>query len=361
MKKITFASWGNYTIAFKTLLQRLGFEVFPPAKTNPKVIEEGVKLSPELFCFPLKVNIGNYLSALKKGADTIIMWENIRGSCRMRYYWIVQEKILREAGFNVKVLNFNSQNLLSRIKEIKRLNHISLWQLLKATRFFFKEISFIEKLEEKAQYFRAKEKEKGQTEKALREALEKLEQTTSSKGLSELAKETWKKFSKIEIDKNREVLRVGIIGEIYTIVDGEVNFGLDKKLGEMGIQIHRKLNLTQHLRGGFSPWNEWLLQRKINSYLKSTVGGHGRQAIEEMLEYAKKGFDGVIHLLPFGCMPEVTVRPILQKISQEKRLPFLSISLDEQTAEAGIQTRLEAFTDLLWSYHKNKPFNHSTI
>ncbi len=118
--KITFADWGNYTIAFKTLLQKLGFEVILPEKTNPKVIEEGAKLSPELFCFPLKVNIGNYLPAIRKGADTIVMWENLGGSCRMRYYWIIQEKVLREAGFQIKVLNFNSQNFLSRIKEIKK-------------------------------------------------------------------------------------------------------------------------------------------------------------------------------------------------------------------------------------------------
>ncbi|OGZ18087.1 MAG: hypothetical protein A2Z78_01395 [Candidatus Nealsonbacteria bacterium RBG_13_36_15] len=347
--KITFADWGNYTIAFGSLFQKLGFEFIFPEKTNPRVIEEGAKLSPELFCFPLKVNIGNYLPAIKRGADTIVMWENIGGSCRMRYYWVIQEKVLREAGFKVKVLNFNSQNLLSKIREIQKSNQISSWQLLGAVRFFFKEINFIEKLEEKAQYFRPREKERGQADQVLNETLKKLTQTTNLKELSELKKESWQKFSEIKIDGNKEVLKVGIIGEIYTVVDGGVNFDLDKKLGTMGLNVHRKLNLTQHLKGGFPPWNEWLLQRKVNSYLKTTVGGHGRQAIEEMLDYSKKGFDGVIHLLPFGCMPEITVRPILQKISQEKELPFLSISLDEQTAEVGMQTRLEAFVDLMKS------------
>lgn len=354
--KITFAYWGNYTIAFKTLCQRLGFEVILPEKTNPRVIEEGAKLAPELFCFPLKVNIGNYTPALRKGANTILMWENIGGSCRLRYYWIVQEKILKEAGFKIKVLNFNSQNFISRIREIKRTNQISLYQLLKTAYFFFKELTFIERLEERTQHFRPREKEKGQTEIILKEVLEKLNLNPflTLKELSHLKKETWERLSRIKIDKNRQILKVGIIGEIYTVVDSEVNFGLDKKLGEMDIQVHRKLNLSQHLTEGFFPWKEWQLQRKISSYLKTTVGGHGRQAIEEMLDYTKEGFDGVIQLLPFGCMPEITVRPILQKISQEKNIPFLSISLDEQTAEAGIQTRLEAFVDLMKSKsHKN--------
>ena len=53
-------------------------------------------------------------------------------------------------------------------------------------------------------------------------------------------------------------------------------------------------------------------------------------------------------------MPEVTIRPILEKIHLESGIPFLSISLDEQTAEAGIDTRLEAFTDVVRNYHQYK-------
>jgi predicted nucleotide-binding protein (sugar kinase/HSP70/actin superfamily) len=347
--KITFADWGNYTIAFKALIKRLNIEVIPPEKTNPKVIEEGAKLSPDLFCFPLKVNIGNYLPALRKGADTIFMWENLGGSCRLRYYWIIQAKILREAGFKVKVLNLNSQNLLTRLKEIKNENKISYWEIIQAILLFFKEINFIEAMEKKAQSIRPREKKPGQVDQVLFQTFERLGQVNNSKDLVDLRRVTKEKLSEIEIDSNRGVLKVGVIGEIYTIVDGAVNFGLERKLGQMGIEVHRKLNLTQHLLGGLFPWQERRLQRRVSPYLKTTVGGHGRQAIEEMLDFAKEKFDGIIQLLPFGCMPEITVRPILQEISRKNNLPFLSISLDEQTSEAGIQTRLEAFVDLMKS------------
>jgi predicted nucleotide-binding protein (sugar kinase/HSP70/actin superfamily) len=84
------------------------------------------------------------------------------------------------------------------------------------------------------------------------------------------------------------------------------------------------------------------------------VGGHGRDAIYEMLKYIKEGFDGVVHLLPAMCMPEVTVRPILEKLHLESGIPFLSISIDEEVAEAGVNTRIEAFVDVVKNYHKNK-------
>lgn len=352
--KVTFAEWGNYTSSIKNLIERLGVEVIMPEKTNSKAIEEGAKLSPELFCFPLKVNIGNYIPALKKGADTIFMWENLGGSCRMRYYWIIQEKILQEAGFNVKVLNLNSRNILPQFNKIRKENNISFWQSLQNCFLFFRRLNFVDRLEKEAQYIRPREKNKGQADQILPQAFKKLEKISNGRDLTILKAETKKELSKIKIEKNKEVVRVGIIGEIYTIVDGTINFGLEKKLGEMGIEVHRKLDLSQHLLGGILPWKEKQLQKKVNPYLKSTVGGHGRQAIEEMLDFAKNHFDGVIQLLPFGCMPEVTVRPILQEIGQKNNLPFLSISLDEQTAETGIQTRLEAFVDLLFAKAKSR-------
>ncbi|GFP25823.1 hypothetical protein HKBW3S25_01304, partial [Candidatus Hakubella thermalkaliphila] len=55
----------------------------------------------------------------------------------------------------------------------------------------------------------------------------------------------------------------------------------------------------------------------------------------------------VIHLLPFACMPEITARSVLSRVSRDLVLPILSLSLDEQTGKAGIITRLEAFVDLL--------------
>ena len=121
----------------------------------------------------------------------------------------------------------------------------------------------------------------------------------------------------------------------------------------MGVEVYRQMNLFYHLKKTVMPWIDWKIQKKIMPYLKSTVGGHGRDAIYELLHYSKEGFDGVIQLLPFGCMPETTVRPILQKIAQEKKIPFISFSLDEQTGEVGITTRIEAFVDLIKSRQKH--------
>jgi predicted nucleotide-binding protein (sugar kinase/HSP70/actin superfamily) len=348
---ITFANWGNYTVAFKTLFEGLGLEVIPPEKTNSQTITDGAKIAPEMFCFPLKINLGNYLSAIKKGANTIFMATASGGSCRLRYYGVVQDKILKEAGHKVNFIIFD-QDIKDIYSKIKEISGVSFWQILKVFRLFYKKLRLIEKMERISQYLRPREIGKGATDKLLAECLSKLENTIE-KDFARTKKEILKKFSEIKINKNRELPKVGLIGEIYTVCDPIVNFEVERKLGMEGIEVHREMELSYQIKKKIF-FRDFFIQRKVMPYLKSTVGGHGRDAIYEMLDYIKKGFNGVIHLLPAMCMPEVTVRPILEKIHQESGIPFLSLSLDEQVAEAGINTRLEAFIDVVNNHHKEK-------
>jgi len=350
---ITFARWGNYTIAFKTIFEQLGLEVIPPEKTNSQTIAEGAKLSPEMFCFPMKVNLGNYLPALKKGANTIFMVQNIGGSCRQRYYGVIQEKVLKEAGHQINFLDFRAtpKDIYSKVKEI---SGASFWQIMKVVRFFFKKLALIEKIEKMGQYYRPREIERGETDRIIQWSFSKLEEPKKEEDFPKLKREILKKITEIKIDKNKSLPKVALVGEIYTVCDPTINFKIEEKLGMEEIEVHRQMDITYHIKKLIFPWKDWIIQRKINPYLRSTVGGHGRDAIYEMLNYVKEDFDGIIHLLPFGCMPEVTVRPILEKIHQESGMPFLSLSLDEQVAEAGIDTRLEAFIDVVRNHYKNK-------
>ena len=356
--RITFPYWGNYTIAFKSLFEKLGIDVVLPEKTNSRTIEEGAKISPEMYCLPLKINVGNYLSAIRKGADTIFMVTSLGGSCRLRYYGDIQEKVLLETGHKVDFVIFD-QDVRDIYRKIKEISNASFWKIVKAGLFFYDKIKLIENLEKRACYLRPREIKKGETDKILLKGFLDLEKIKDEKKMNESKKEIWQKIEKIEIDKERKVPKVGIIGEIYTVTDGAINFGVEEKLGREGIEVHREMDITYHLKKLIFPWKDWIIQRKINPYLRSTVGGHGRDAIYEMLHYIEEDFDGIIHLLPMACMPEVTIRPILEKLHQESGIPFLSLSLDEQVAEAGVDTRLEAFVDLIKNYHNQKKFVYS--
>jgi predicted nucleotide-binding protein (sugar kinase/HSP70/actin superfamily) len=70
--------------------------------------------------------------------------------------------------------------------------------------------------------------------------------------------------------------------------------------------------------------------------------------------YARHGYDGVIQLAPFSCIPEIVAMSILPKVSQELDIPVTTFFLDEQTSKAGVETRLEAFIDLLQMRREKK-------
>ena len=64
-------------------------------------------------------------------------------------------------------------------------------------------------------------------------------------------------------------------------------------------------------------------------------------------QYAEEGFDGIIHLKSSGCTPEIDCMPVLQRLSSDYRIPILYLSYDSQTSDTGLDTRLEAFYDMI--------------
>lgn len=352
-KKVTFARWGNYTIAIKALFESLGFEVILPQTTN-KTIAEGVKYAPELFCFPMKILLGNYMEAIRQGADTIFSAENCTGSCRQRYYGAVQEKILKECGHNI---NFINMPLSPKrfVAALKKYSGKPLKNIFYSLYFCYLLISVIEKIEKRLNYLRPRELKAGDAGRAGAAGFKILENVKNLKELAAAKNEIAKLLKSVQFDGKKQIPRVGILGEIYGVTEAQINFGVEQKLGKQGIDITRQMSLLYQIRKLVFPWKDFIIGRKAKGYLGSSVGGHGRDAVAEMLHFAKDGFDGVIQILPFGCMPEVTVRPVLEKIRKESGMPFLSLSIDEQVAEAGIATRLEAFGDVVFNhYRKNR-------
>ena len=76
-------------------------------------------------------------------------------------------------------------------------------------------------------------------------------------------------------------------------------------------------------------------------------GATAMATIDAALHYAKSGFDGIIHVKSAGCTPEIDAIPALQNISADYHVPILYLSFDTQTSETGLNTRLEAFYDMI--------------
>ena len=79
-------------------------------------------------------------------------------------------------------------------------------------------------------------------------------------------------------------------------------------------------------------------------YLQRDIGGDGWESVGEKVLHANE-YDGLIHLVPFTCMPEIIAQNIMP--TTKEKIPVLTILCDEQITKTGMLTRLEAFVDLL--------------
>ena len=87
--------------------------------------------------------------------------------------------------------------------------------------------------------------------------------------------------------------------------------------------------------------------RLAKPYLMRDIGGDALECISDVLYAKERNVDGLIHVSPFTCMPEIMSQNIFPKMREDVNLPILSLIMDEQTGRAGYITRLEAFVDLM--------------
>jgi predicted nucleotide-binding protein (sugar kinase/HSP70/actin superfamily) len=350
--KATFPHMGNTYIPIKALLEKVGLEVIIPPRSSKKTLSLGTQNSPEYACLPLKINLGNFIEAAELGADTIVMAGGV-GPCRFGYYAQIQREILHDLGLNFEVIVLEPPD--THFTELaKKINSLtdSWWKVISGMALAYYKACAIDRIEKKVQQVRAREVSKGNSDKIFTEAIQKIDKSSVKKEIKEIVATALQKLNQVEADPLRSIVKVAIVGEIYTVLEPFVNFEIEKMLGSLGVEVTRSIYLSQwindHLFFGMLPGESSKKIIKLSSpHLNSFVGGHGRETVASSVSYAQQGYDGVIQLAPFTCMPEIVAHSVLPLVSKEHGLPIMSIYLDEQSGETGIKTRVEAFVDLI--------------
>ena len=128
---------GNLYIPLKALFKRLEVDYVPPPVNTRRTLSLGVKYAPEGLCMPFKLTLGNFIEIAELGADTLLM-PGSYGTCRLGYYARTQEKVLKELGYDIEMvqLGVSEQKFLGMMKIFKRLANDPPWlKLLSAYSF----------------------------------------------------------------------------------------------------------------------------------------------------------------------------------------------------------------------------------
>ncbi len=132
---------------------------------------------------------------------------------------------------------------------------------------------------------------------------------------------------------------VCLLGHKYLTLDNALNMDIRKRL--------KKLGITAVTADSFD--NGLLSDRADETRVFAPFFITGRQALGlAALAAEKNAVDGYICLTAFGCGPDSFIVPLTKRyIRETDNKPFLEITLDGHTASAGLDTRLEAFADIL--------------
>ncbi|MDI6808530.1 MAG: CoA protein activase [Candidatus Eisenbacteria bacterium] len=350
--KIAFPHMGTLTTSMKSVFTKLDQEFIVPPPISGKTVQLGVKHSPELVCLPFKITLGNMIEALELGADTVVTATSC-GNCRLGFYWPAQEIILKELGYKFKMMAINYDNPLGFMAEFKKFGGGKSWlKVFNALLFGVKKQRVLESLEKEAMRIRPLERRRGDTDRILRSAFERVDLASTKKELAHSKEASLSEFQRIEKSPGREPLRVMIVGETYMIVEPNVNFNLMAKLGDLGIHAERSYWLGERILRALrlSPdgrRHHEMAKTYAYPYMRYPELCTGALSIGETIAAKKDGFDGVILVMPFTCMPEVLSQSLMMKVSAEHSIPVLTVILDEHSDDGALLTRLEAFRDLL--------------
>ncbi|MBM7855467.1 putative nucleotide-binding protein (sugar kinase/HSP70/actin superfamily) [Desulfohalotomaculum tongense] len=133
-------------------------------------------------------------------------------------------------------------------------------------------------------------------------------------------------------------LRFAVLGYPYIVHDNYISVNMLDKLKSLGVEV---ITLEQ------VPMR-WINKAKLK-IPKDMFWTFSDRVLKSSYHFFENGgVDGIIHLTAFGCGPDSMVDKYMELKSKEHpQIPFMSITIDEHSGEAGMFTRLEAFVDMV--------------
>jgi len=358
-KKVAFPVIGELSLVAEKYLQTLGVDVIASPPVSRRTLDIGVQNTPEALCIPCKLLFGSYLEAAELGATDIIMLGG-QNTCRLGYTAVQHAEQLRKLGYDIRSYPFDLGHAGPEILRATRdfVPQKPVYELVEPFRYIMGLFNLLEEARRLTFHIRPRELQRGSSDQAYTSALGSVLELEDYQQLLGEREAILERIRKVEYDHDRPTLRIGVVGDVYTILTPFLNNKLELELGRMGVEVWSGFRFDINL----APLIPFILRqdrrarvtRSGSRYLERNVGGFARTTVGEASVMAEEKVDGLIHVSPFNCTPEMVAQSALVKLQREKGMPVLNLTFDEQTGKAGIMTRLEAFVDMLWSARRKK-------
>lgn len=131
---------------------------------------------------------------------------------------------------------------------------------------------------------------------------------------------------------------IALVGHPYNIYDDHLSVAVKKKLEALGASV-----VTPDQAG------DQEIIYGCRDLPKAIYWQLNRETVGSAVSFLRSGrIHGLVHLNSFACGPDSFAKDLIDRRARRyKKVPYLSLILDEHTAETGLLTRLEAFMDMV--------------
>lgn len=280
----------KYYPFIQTFLKELGAEIIISDDTNKRILNDGVKYSVDEACLPIKVFHG-HVASLRDRCDLII---------------VPRIMCIRDKEYICPKFCGLPEMIKNSIPDMPEITELPLYINSEKNLYnWFRKLGFM-----------------------VTKNLYVID-TAYVKAL-----ETQRSF-KSGINDNGYDINIALLGHPYNIYDDFVNMNLVEKLHASGVGI-----TTEEFVPGASIDEEVskLFKRPFWSFARNSYGAAAYL-------HSTNKIDGIIYISSFACgIDSVVIELIKDRIGD---CPFLILKIDEQTGEAGMNTRIEAFVDMI--------------
>ncbi len=311
-----------YNPFWEAFFKELGIDVVISNETNKKIINQGIKESVPEICVPIKIFIGHVIDLTEKDVDYIFIPRMIsiykEELFCPKFLGLPDMLIHGLKGIENKVLTCHIESDCDDISDYR--NYLCLREKLGVSIQAIKRASDIAK--KRWMKFR-KYNKMGYT---ANESLQILEDSIIPK--NEIDK---------KIKNNKKRVKILVLGYVYNLYDSFLNMNIMDKLRSLDVEF-----LT------FEMLDEEEIRHPIENMEKVLFWTFTNKLLGVGYKYFRnKEVDGIIHLTAFGCGPDSFLGKLLELESDATGIPFMTIRLDEHTGENHLQTRIEAFIDMI--------------
>lgn len=354
MKLFTF-SWGNNWIAMRGLLRVLGHELETPPPLNDATIRKGIEATAPFLCYSGKAVIGQLLDQLDMGRRNFFYLSSYGSeACRCGGTGRYLESLAQGKYAGLRWFRLGGNNGKESLEAMQSaFPGVTAKRHDRAFYIYFFKMGVIDSIERMSLQCRALVRDASAVTRLDARTLSRIDRRMTIPGLYLAAFAHGFALNCLPRKRQVPVLRIGLVGGEHILSELDFLMARIRNIADRGILLEwrsgffaiNRMADKEHPDEGKASLR--FLKEKCRGYLHESPEGTEILTCARAVEFAEEGFDGILHIHAFGCLPQTAVLPALQKISRDRSIPLLSVSVGDRLDLSSLDTRIDAFIDIL--------------